>query len=156
MAECYCVNIEDTEWDRQEFSWQNKYFYTLPIKMFFNVPVGLDMKTSWLMQRIKSSGYALDYPVKMFLQVGRFKGNLMVETTNPKEEDPNIRMIKQASGTTYISRQPFNKIKKDVAKIILNLRRKKIEVKNIYLWYVNCPMCTGRKGYKTVIFAQTK
>ena len=155
MSQCYCVNINDFDWDQKEFVWRGKYFYVLPIKMFFHNPSGLDYKINELISQVKMAKYEVEYPVQILLQDGKFKGSLMVEIKNPKEGDSHLRMIEKASGKTYISRLPFSKIKKDVAKIISDYQKNGTAVKNVFLWYVNCPACTSTKGYKTVIFVQS-
>ena len=118
MPQCYCININDFDWDNKEFVWQNKYFYVLPVSLMFHTPLSLELKIEQAMREIKKKGYKVDYPIEMFLQDGSFKGSLLVEIKNPREEDPKIRMIEKAQGKTFISRLSLNKVKKDVAKIV--------------------------------------
>jgi len=155
MSQCYCVNINDFDWDGKDFAWPERFFYIVPISLFFHNPLNLPGGINLLMKGVKKKDYQIDYPIQILLQDGRFKGKLMVEVNNPDPDDYHIRTVRGVKGKTFISRRPINKIKKDVSKILEDHKKKKVEVQNVFLWYVNCPVCVGRKGHKTVIFVQS-
>ncbi len=156
VKKCNCPHINSASWENQEFDWENKTFYFVPINFFFNKPIGLPEKVRQLRKEVIARNYEFTDFIPVLTYWAAFKGRVMAQIQNPQQYDEGIYIFD--SGKIYST--VFQGAAKEFKQAV-NDFTSKIELDHgippqaVLVWYVHCPVCAKEKNHQAVIFVKT-
>ena len=154
--EC-CQDVDVSKYDYKKTAWRNKPFYTKKIFTIFHVPINIEPAITDAMEEMKGKGYRCsDEFMLMQKETGWLSSNLYFSIDNPEKGDPNVeRITGEFVSKGFVG--PYNKLFEPVKDLMQHLRKKGLESKELYMWYVNCPKCAKKQGgLKTILLARLK
>lgn len=156
MAECICPSIHESEWDRIEHRWPERWFCRIPIRAFFGVPAGAGRDPAGLISRVQAGGYTLTEPVQLLYSLQLLSGTVQVGI-DPPGEDPGDGVIRYPESFWYTVVHPggLNGISRTRQDLHAYVAAQGKQVRETWYWFVTCPACRGDKGGDTtIIFAR--
>ena len=156
MEEECCPDIDISKWNDKETKWSNKTFYSMPLFLFFHMPLNFKSAIMKGFKQIEEKGYEKSDPMMLLeKENGLFTGELLFAIKTPKKADPKLRKV---SGT-FLSKSLKGEYK-DAGKLTKELIKAAtgkagIIPKDYYYWYANCPGCAKTQGgAKIIAFAR--
>jgi len=157
IGQCYCQHIDPAEWHEKEQTWEEpRFFYRVPTRLAMHNPLTYNEDVSLAMMEAKSKGYFIKPNALILLKSGLFRGEILIEINRPGDEkDPDCLRL-QGNFYTFVSDAPFTRMGEVMDRILRHLKKKGRTVRDFYLRLITCPLCTGDKGYNTVIMTHLK
>lgn len=152
MSNCSCADIDKKIWHNRELDFSGSFFYAISTPMFLHLPVRIARDVQKAAQNIKAKNYKLIFPPMILCKDALFKGQILVKVENYNKDDPNIVRFTDSIFYSYVFTGPWKKLAGETIKIIIT--QKIGNIRNIYFWYITCPVCAKEKGEKTVILIE--
>ena len=155
-VKCRCPRIDVLEWEEQEFDWENKTFYFLPIRFLLHKPIGLVDKIIQLKSEVFLKGYEFINMNVMLCEWTLLSGCVLSQIDNPEKYDANIQVFDMGKVYTTVFKGKSKELKQAVNDFISQIELNHgIPVQKVYLWYAHCKACAKEREYLTVLFAKT-
>lgn len=154
--EC-CPKFNPKKWDKRIHKWKNKLFIKESMPTFFHIPF------PWIISKkiIKLCKMAEDAKVELapldalllFHDSSAFKSEIYLSVKKTIKGAKNISV-----SSTFFSRAfegPYSSVPKFMKQMYMELKEKKLVVKDYYIHYAYCPKCAKKFGTNyIVIFAK--
>ena len=154
MVECNCPEIDGQAFEGVEEDWSDRAFYVRNTPLVFHIPIRIGRDIQKLISEAKSKGYEWDDTSRFMQKDALFKGQVLLEIRNPQEEDPNVLVMPeetQVQGTFFNG--PWSRLGTPTRDLINTMAAKGRKAKEVYCWYLTCPVCSKERGYQTVVWA---
>jgi hypothetical protein len=154
MADCSCPRIVDSRWQDREHDWNGKSFFSTPIGMFMHVPFRISSDIKAASERIREKGLSYSSPLMILSRDALFRGELLVGVDTPAEPDPDVLTFEDTTVFSRIYEGKWRDIASPTRRLVKDLALEGRKVDAVYYWYITCSICSGERGFRTVIFAR--
>lgn len=144
------------QWEDGEFEWELKYYYSVPLSVFFGKPNKLFENANRLRAEIATKGYEPPEDAMMLMEVELFKGRLLMQVPKPQEYDASVVEIEKSKWFSAIHKGPFKTIKQTAKALTSKVEsRKGVRPTATYYWdFRHGPEFTGQRNDKFVVFCR--
>lgn len=154
MARCRCRERDGEAFEGAEEDWSGKAFYVVGTPLAFHIPLRIGRDIEKAVSEAEAKGYTVDDDSRLLQKDALFKGQVLLEIRDPQEGDPRVFIMAQetrAEGTFFNG--PWSRLGTPTKKLVDTLVARGKTVKDIYFWYLTCPVCAKERGYQTVVWA---
>ena len=154
MAGCECPEIDGQAFEGVEEDWSGKAFYVRGTPLVFHIPLTIARDIRRLVSEAKAKGYEWDDTCRFMQKDALFKGQILLEIKNPREGDPNVLIMPQGTrAEATFFHGPWSRLGTPCKKLVDTVTSRGNTVKDVYCWYLTCPVCAKERGYQTVVWA---
>lgn len=104
--------LDPSTWENGEFEWEAKSYYTVPLKCFMGKPSNLEEAVKQIRAEIATKGYDVPGESILLMEVGGFKGRLLLEIMRPQNYDASVTELERSKAFSTIHKGPLKTIKK--------------------------------------------
>ncbi|MBZ0263521.1 hypothetical protein K8I28_02530 [bacterium] len=147
---------DQSRWEEAEFEWNEKYFYTVSLKVLFGKAQNLHESFQQLRAEVSSKGYTVPPDGLALMEVELFKGRLMCEIMKTNTYDANIYEMERSKFFSTIHKGPFKTIKETAKKLQEHVNGAKgIRPTSTYYWdFRHGPDLVGARADSYVIICR--
>lgn len=152
---CACPEINDQDWHLQDTDWSGKFFYFDYLRHFLKIPLNYAKKCQEMKSEIVRKGYQIIQPDLVLRLPGLFQGRILTEIEEPEQYDANVEKFENARILTRVYKGSPGGLKVALEELKAFVQdRTHVLPSAVYYWHVTCPICSPKRGWKTVLFAR--
>jgi len=150
-------NFTDVErWERGEYEWANKVFYTVPLPCLMGKPRKLFEAVQQLRGELNTKEYIIPENAMMLFQTGFLKGKVLLEIQRPDEYDASVLELEKSQVLTEVHYGPLKDINKTIDIVSERVEKEKhLKPTNTFIWdFRHGPNLTGQRADRFVVLCQ--
>lgn len=143
-------------WENAEFDWDLKQYYAVSFSCLFGKPKKLFEAVQQLKAEIATREHVIPDEAPLLIEIGKFKGRLLIEIEKPREYDASVIEIEKSKVYTAVHEGPFKTIGDTTKKLKQKVIDKKgLTPSSIYYWdFRHGPDLAGQRADRFIVFCR--